>query len=99
MPIPAEMRWLFWDVDPGEVDLDRDADWILARVLERGRLPDVKWAMGAYGLRRIRRFFEEAGHPGVSRRTISFWKSVFQTEGETWRTPSPFRMNSSIPWP
>jgi hypothetical protein len=99
MPIPEDMRWLFWDVDPDAIDLERDGDWVLARVLEHGRLPDVKWALRSYGRERILRFFEESGHPGLSRRTLAFWKTVFGTEGETWRTPSPFRTNSSAPWP
>ena len=99
MSIPEEMRWLFWDADVGSIDIDRDAVDILARVLERGRLADVKWAMRTYGLERIRRFFAESGHPGISRRTLSFWKAFFGTEGKTWRAKASFRMSSSIPWP
>lgn len=97
--ISKTVRWLFWDVDVDSIDLERDEVYVLARVLERGRLADVKWAMDTYGLDRIRRFFEKQAHPGVSRRTVSFWKAVFGTEGETWPTPDSLRTNNSIPWP
>jgi hypothetical protein len=33
---------------------ERDANYIIPRVLEKGRLEDVRWLIGAYGLPRIR---------------------------------------------
>jgi hypothetical protein len=36
--IPTKMRWLFWEVDPGKIDVERHADYVIARVVEYGRL-------------------------------------------------------------
>ena len=99
MPVPGEIRWLFWDADVDSIDIERDADGVLARVLERGRLAEVRWALGTYGPERIHRFFEAGGHPCISRRTLSFWKAYFETEGKSWRAKASFRTSSSIPWP
>jgi hypothetical protein len=99
MPVPDEMRWLFWDADVDAIDIERNADDILARVLERGRLAEVRWALVTYGVERIRRFFEAGGHAEISARTLSFWKAYFETEGKTWRAKASFRTSSSIPWP
>jgi len=51
LAIPASSRWIFWDVDPDAIDLARDANGVLARVLERGCLDDVKWLIQTYGSR------------------------------------------------
>jgi hypothetical protein len=37
-------------MNASELDLERNANYILARVLERGRLIDVRWLIRAYGL-------------------------------------------------
>jgi hypothetical protein len=34
--LPVELHWLFWDVDPKAIDVEVDADSVLARVLESG---------------------------------------------------------------
>ena len=98
MPIQKDMHWLFWDVDVEIVDIDRDATYILARVLERGRLKDVKWAIQTYGLQRIHTFFKQTGHPCVSKRTLTFWRAFFNAREEKWQLKAPFRTSNSAPW-
>jgi hypothetical protein len=90
---------MLWEVDPHAVDLEKDADFILARILEFGRLEEVRWALDHYGPGRILRFFREVGHPEISRRTVEFWRSFFRADGETWASPADFRTRSGAPWP
>ena len=92
------MRWLFWNVDVDALDLDRDADLVLARVLERGRLEDVGWLMRTYGLERIHVFFRAGAHPEVSRRTRLFWRAALGAREERWPDPAGWRENSGAPW-
>lgn len=92
------MKSLFWNVAFGRLDADRDADLILSRVLERGRLVDVRWALQRYGIDRLRRFFREASRPEVSRRTRQFWRVALHAEEETWPEAPAFRRNSVAPW-
>src|SRR5690606_7839091 len=40
--LPEEIRWVLWDLDFDRLDADADADSILARTLEHGRLSDVR---------------------------------------------------------
>lgn len=96
--IPASSRWIFWDVDPDAIELERDANGVLARVLERGCLADVTWLIQTYGLDRIHGFFRDVWAPEVSARTRSFWRAFFEAENETWATPPAFRRNSSSLW-
>ena len=97
---PVPTHWLFWDVDVDTLDTDQHPSYILARVLERGRLQDVKWAISAFGIERIHEFFRDAAHPEISARTRSFWRAFFKAgDDETWAQPPDWRRSSAIPWP
>jgi hypothetical protein len=48
--VPAERAWLLWDVDLAELEVGRDARYVTSRVLEHGRLADVRWLVAQYGL-------------------------------------------------
>ena len=41
--IPAELAWLFWDVDPTTIDLERHRDYVLERVMTRGDWLAMRW--------------------------------------------------------
>jgi hypothetical protein len=97
--LPGELRWLFPEFQLDALRADRDRNLILARVLERGRLCDVRWALGAYGDEGILDFLRHSGCPELSARTLSFWRAYFKAENETWQTPPAWRRNSSVHWP
>lgn len=92
------MKTLFWNVDFERLEAARDADFILERVLERGRLVDVRWAIEQYGFDRLRTFFRAAPRPSLSPRALRFWRLALHEERETWPEPSAFRRSSSAPW-
>jgi hypothetical protein len=98
MAVPQEHRWLFWDVDPDTIEFERDRRYVLARVLERGRLSDVRWGVGLYGLEGVREFFRSGGHPELSRPTVALWRAFFNEQGEPWQTPASWRKTSAAPW-
>lgn len=92
------MRRLFWEARPARLDVDRDADYVLARVLEFGGEVDVRWLVRHYGLDRIHVFLATSGHPELTPRALSFWRAVLHAENETWRAPPAFRRSSSSCW-
>lgn len=96
--LSPSLRWLFWDLDFDAVDPEAHADAVLARVLEAGRLDDVRLVIDLYGLERILRFFREVGHPNISERTRQFWRAFFHAEEESWASPAAWRKSSSAPW-
>lgn len=97
--VPEKHRWLFWDVDAATLDVERDADYILPRVLERGAIDDVRWVIATCGLLSIHRFLREVGHPELSERTLRFWRALLKAEDEEWTSPPDWRKTSSAPWP
>jgi hypothetical protein len=96
--VPAEFRWLFWDVDFETVDAGEHADFVLARVLEFGRMAEVRWSIATYGVERIHRFLRDCGHPELSERTVAFWRAVLNAEEEEWAKPPPWRRSRIAPW-
>jgi hypothetical protein len=40
---PAELNWLFWDVDLADLDLARHHDYILERIMTRGDWAAMRW--------------------------------------------------------
>lgn len=96
--LPCSLRWLFPELDFSSLQVARDRHVILTRVLERGRLVDVKWAMQVYGDEGILEFFRNAGSPELSQRTLGFWRAYFRAEDEIWKAPVPWRRNNSVRW-
>ena len=46
-------RNLFWDVDKGDINLEKHSRYIVERVLTRGNLEDWKLLVGYYTLERV----------------------------------------------
>ena len=97
--LPAEMRWLFWEADFDALDVTKHEHYLIGRVLEYGRMPEVRWAIDTYGLNRIHRFLRRVGHPELSARTLSFWRAVLHAETEKWASPPAWRKSSVAHWP
>ena len=66
---------LFWDVDPTRLDSERDAVYIIARIMDRGTRPEVNLAWSYYGDDRIKKILLRA--PCLERRTIPFFFYYF----------------------
>lgn len=94
---PDALDWLFWNLDRRQLDDERDASTIIARVLEHGGLEDVRWVVRRYGLTRIRHFFAEGGHPEISRRTWYFWRAALRAQEDSWPEPRSPESNDA-PW-
>ena len=94
MKVPKSCRWVFWDVDVDALDTKRHVNYILARVLEFGRLAEVRWLIATYGMEGIHRFLRDVGHPELSERTLRFWRVALHAKDETWASPPAWRKSS-----
>ncbi|GHT02158.1 hypothetical protein AGMMS49525_05180 [Bacteroidia bacterium] len=47
-------KYLFWDTEPSEIDMDKHAAWIVERVLDYGEWSDVKLIRDYYGMEKLR---------------------------------------------
>ena len=99
MSAPLELGWLFPEYEVRHLDVRRDSRLILARVLEHGRLQDVRWCVQHYGLPAIHCFLRDESHPELSRRTLALWRAVLNAHDETWAEARRSRLGSVAPWP
>jgi hypothetical protein len=96
MKVPERFHWLFWDLAPDALDVEKNSRTIIARILEHGNAHAVRWTIEAYGLDRLRTFFEHGGHPELSPRTIAFWAAALGSRG--WSEGTKWRRTSNAPW-
>ncbi|HBU79146.1 MAG TPA: hypothetical protein DEF18_13680 [Muricauda sp.] len=64
----------FWDVDPNLLDTEKDKDFIIARVLERGTDPEIGLIESTYLQREIISALEKTKE--VSKKTLNFYKTI-----------------------
>ncbi len=74
---------LFWDVDADTLDAEVHADFIICRVMERGRSQDVRAVWDFYQPHRIKETLLRA--PSLSRKTIHFFANQFDLPLDSFR--------------
>jgi len=74
---------LFWDADGSSIDWEKNARWVIARVLSRGNLPDFKELVNYYGLERIKTELLQVRF--LDNKTLSFVATLFQVPKEQFR--------------
>ena len=82
--VPDELRWLFWDIDPESLDLERHRDYVLERVMSRGDLAAIHWIVGTYPVSVFGDFLARKG-ACLTPRDRAFWSLI---AGVT-HTPEP----------
>lgn len=77
---PVLRRVLFWDTPLENIDVDQHADWLIARVLWRGQLDDVRRVLRVYGVARVAAVAES--HRSLPHSFRAFWATVLADEEE-----------------
>ncbi|HVB77239.1 MAG TPA: hypothetical protein VNI34_05485 [Candidatus Nitrosotalea sp.] len=54
--LPPEVQDAFWNLDPGNLEPERDRALIISTVLPRGGTVAVRWLFGTYGPTVVREF-------------------------------------------
>jgi hypothetical protein len=89
------LRSHFQDYDPDRLDLEKDADPIIQRVLEFGAWEEVRWLFETYGRRRIRLFLRHRGERMLSPVTFHYWRKLLKVT--RWQR-SPFETPKGEVW-
>jgi len=87
---------LFWDVNPQKLNYERDAEFIIGRVLDFGNLEEWKAIKNFYGLSKIREAARK--HVFSDIRSANFWamalgipsKNLKCTRNPSLKTPRAF---------
>ncbi len=64
----------FWDIDLNLLDMVKDRDFIIVRVLERGTDVEIRYIESVYSQQEIISALEMT--KGVSKKTLNFYKTI-----------------------
>jgi hypothetical protein len=76
IPLPPQVKKLFWDLDPRALRWDRDREQIIGRILASGPWETVRWLRSTAGDEAIRSWIEEHEGRGLSPRQLRFWQVI-----------------------
>jgi len=74
--LPRTLERLFWDCDLPALSWREHRDFIIGRVLSRGRLEDLRWLLGKLGKKRLRDWIVAHQGRGLSVRQMCFWETI-----------------------
>ncbi len=78
---------MFWEYDVGDLDLSKDKELIIKKVLSHGGIEDLRWLRKVIGDEEIRTFLMNCRGRGIDRRRIRFYQVIFRLparEVELW---------------
>lgn len=52
--LPTQFYKYFWDTDPSTIDVEHSASYVINRLLQWGRVEELKWLRINYGLEILR---------------------------------------------
>lgn len=73
--VPTAVAWLFWDVDPATIDLDRHQDYVLERIMSRGDFEAMRWLTRTYSKSTLADHLTRRGSR-LAPRERAFWSLI-----------------------
>ncbi len=67
---------LFWDTNPDKIDLEKNALYIIERILDLGHDDEVRWMRNFYDKAKIKEVVDNPRR--LSPRTKQLWKLMLQ---------------------
>ena len=67
---------LFWDVDPKTIDPDKNARYVIERILDFGTDDEVRWLVRYYPRRQIKPIVKTSR--ALQQKSKSLWSLIYQ---------------------
>lgn len=68
----------FWDIDFSKLDVEKNSEYIIARILEYGDLEAIKWLLETYHRKMIKKVL--MSRRGFSNKTANFWSKILDID-------------------
>ena len=82
---------LFWDTNPDKIDLEKNAQYIIERILDFGHDDEIRWMNEYYPTKVIGKILKNSRT--LLPHTRSFWGPIYNVESiwglQDWRYTSP----------
>ncbi len=66
---------LFWDIDPKTIDTERNARYVIERILDLGNLHDTRWLQAHYPEEKIKRVILMSRR--LHKKSANFWRVMY----------------------
>jgi hypothetical protein len=67
---------LFWDVDPSKIDTDKNAEYIIERILDFGHDSEVRWMWRFYDKELLKKVVNNSR--SLRKDTRNLWKLILE---------------------
>ena len=74
-PTIAFRQALFWDVDPKTIDPEKNAVYVIERILDFGTMEEIQWMAHYYPKNLVQKVVQTSRV--LQRKSRSLWKPVF----------------------
>ena len=75
MKLPSYVKKYFWDADVNKLDMPRQADYVIARLLQYGDIRSMRWLFRHTDKEDVRRAI--INRRGIPARSLCFWTLFF----------------------
>jgi len=87
LPIPLDLQPYFQEYDLAALQIRRDANLFIQRIIEFGTWEDLRWLFSVYSRQRIQRFLRQHGERWLKPVTFNYWRKLLGLR--RWQ-PAPF---------
>ena len=95
-PLPQFSEYLFWDIDKSKLDYQRDAKYVIDRIVLKGKLDDWFNLLDYYGMEKIQEITTNTRY--LDKYTLSFLSAFFNISKENFRCYKFIQLNQGL-WP
>jgi len=71
--LPDFFSLLFWEYDPGTIDIIKHDSLIMGRIMERGSWASMAWLQKTYSREQLGSFLEKRGNRILPPRELNYW--------------------------
>jgi hypothetical protein len=72
MKLPKQLKSVFWDVNLNEIDEKKHQNFLITRIAEKGRWPNIVWLKNHFSLNNIKQAVVNSRN--TSKKTKNFWQ-------------------------
>jgi len=96
--LPKHAYKFFWEIDPTILDVSQHPRYVIARLLEYGDLPELRWLFSRFSREEIIDTIKQARN--LSRRRAASWANYFDIpQMEIWCLNKPYQNQHAAIWP
>jgi len=74
--IPDFLKAIFWEYEFENLDIQKDEELLIAKILRDGNLPALKWLIKTIGVEKVEAWILKTKGKGLTPRQLSFWEIV-----------------------